>query len=60
MDDQPFPFGSDHPNGSAGDQDDLDSPVEREPAPPGAFYRALHNALERLRRQPDMPPPSIA
>lgn len=60
MDDQPFPFGSDDHSDPASDQDDLDCVAEREPAPPGAFYRALHNALERLRRQPDLPPPSIA
>jgi hypothetical protein len=60
MDDQPFPFGSDYATGSTSDQDDLDSTAEHEPAPPGAFYRALHNALERLRHQPNLPPPSIA
>ena len=40
------------------DLNDLETPATV--APPGAFYRALLSALERLRRQPTLPPPSIA
>jgi hypothetical protein len=40
------------------DLDDLDTPATV--VPPGAFYRALLSALERLRRQPTLPPPTIA